>query len=220
MKLRRSSPDDAIAEIKDDCVYEVIWSADSEAAEGHILGGGAVTDPETAAAFCLQPSEAGRSISAALSVLQHSNSADARAVAITESTATGAGLGVYDSSACAALLRCAARELPGVAASSASQPSSTFGSGNGRALIRLASVPNGPNDGDVYGSSWREGSVWRPQLMRSTACNLTGDIQSRDQCTITIPRPKAEMWRDWSLMRWRSACHGNVCILAHCAPAS
>jgi len=171
-RMRLPSTSATEAAVDEDCIYEVLWSADSVAAANKMPRDSVAADAESAAAFRVRQGEAARSLSATLSALQCASNTGVRGIAISES---GAARGVSGVSAAAALLRCAARELPEVFASSSMASSSMPGSGTGGAQVMLDRVADAARASDVQGSCMGDGAVWRPRLARSAACEVAGE---------------------------------------------
>ncbi len=169
MRLPRTTAAEAPA--NEDCIYEVLWSADSVAPGDRLLQDSRAAAAETAAAFSVRRGEAARSLSATLSALQCASTAGVRGIAIAES---GSPQGIYGTSAGAALLRCAARELPEMVASSTVASCSRPGISSGRAQVMLDRVAAAATADDVHGSCMGDGAVWRPRLARS-AFQATGE---------------------------------------------
>ena len=195
MKPPQRSPD--LGAVPDrDCVYEVVWSADSMAATEQMPADGEVTHEVAAAAFRVQPSQAARGISAVLAVLQRSRSTGVREVSVTEYTADTARFSTGRGSALAALLRCAARELPGVISSSASQLRSTFGSGSGGAHISLHRTTAAREVGNAHGRNVGEAVVWRARLAHSTTCRVAGKshLPGLMACVLTVACAGEGLW--------------------------
>ena len=173
MKVPRPSAAEA-ASVRD-CIYEVLWSADSVAAAMQTLAGSGSSDSEHNAAFAVRRSGAPRSASATLSVLQRCGTAAARAITIAEPVdATFGSAMSHKPAGAAAMLRCATRELTEVTAASTSQSSSIPSSNHGGVQITLSEMTAAAEEGDTHGSSLTEGAVWRPRLARSTICRATG----------------------------------------------
>ena len=170
MRLPHTAAAEAL--VDEDCIYEVLWSADSVTAANKMLRDSVATDAESAAAFRVRRDQAARSISATLSALQRASSAGVRGIVIAE---PGASRGVPGTSVAAALLRCAARELPEVVASSSVASNSMPGSGSGGAQVMLDCVAAAATGGDVHGNCMGEGAVWRPRLARSAAGRAAGE---------------------------------------------
>ena len=122
------------------------------------------------ATFHLQHGAAARYAAAALAVLQQFEGAGARTITVAE-TARGCS-GADGATGMAAMLRCAVRELPDVAARAVSQ-SAASNAGKGAARVKLSTMA-GPGHGDAHGSSQHGGASWRPELRPSLAGPVRG----------------------------------------------
>ena len=175
--MRLPSASAAGAAVDEGCIYEVLWSADSVAAEDVMTRESTAADVQSAAAFSVRRGDAARSSAATLSALQRASSAGVHGIAIAETTASVCG-----TSAAAALLRCAARELPEVFASSNVASSSLPCSRRGGAQIMLDRVAAAVRISDAHGSCLGEGAVWRPRLARGAACQAPGATLTCQGC--------------------------------------
>lgn len=136
------------------CLYEVEWA----------IGDPTDIPQQYERAPCeitINSSAEVRTTAAALSAVQLSAS-QSHSIRVTE-----------DSSAVSGLLRCAARELPTLRASLNSINPNALSGKRGSIRLQLAESQV-PSVSDVYGSRDREGAVWRPQLVQSSAPAVQG----------------------------------------------